>query len=62
MINISSNGPLSYPYSVKIYKCSASCNNINGSFAHLLFPDVFKNINVKVFNLISRTNKTRNIK
>ena len=62
MINISSNGPLFYLYSVKIHKCSGSCNNMNGPYAHLRFPNVFKNINVKVFNLISRTNKTRHTK
>ena len=35
------------------------CNNINDPYAKLCVPDVIKNINVKVFNLISRTNETR---
>ena len=38
------------------YKCSESCNNINDPYAKLRVPDVVKNINVKVFNLISFTN------
>ena len=38
---------------------SGSCNNINDPYAKVCVPDVFKNINVKVFNLMSRTNETR---
>ena len=37
-------------------------NKIIGFFLKkLCFPDVVKNINVTVFNLMSRTNATRNI-
>ena len=56
IINIYSNETLFYPYSVKISKCSGSCNNINDPFAKLYVTDVVKNMNVKAFNLISRTN------
>ena len=38
-----------------------SCITINDPYAKLCVPDIIKNINVKVFNLISRTNETRNI-
>ena len=62
IININSNEPSFYPYSVKISKCSSSCNNINNPYAKLFVPYVSKNMNVKVFNLISRTNETRYIK
>ena len=34
---------------------------INDPYAKLCVPDVVKNINVKLFNLMSRTNKTRHI-
>ena len=62
MININSNEPLFYTYSVKISKCGGSCNNINDPYVKtLLIPDVVKKINVKVSNLISRTNRTRHI-
>ena len=30
IININSNEPVFYPYSVKMSNCSGSCNNING--------------------------------
>ena len=48
-----------YPFNIKVNKCSGICNNINNPFAKLCVPDVIKNINVKVFNLMSRINKTR---
>ena len=50
-----------FPFSIKTSKCSDSCNNINESYAKLCVPDVIKNLNVKVFNLMSRTNETRDI-
>ena len=62
IININSIEPSFYPHSVKISKCSGSCNNINDPYAKLCVPDVIKNINVKVFNLIPRTNETSHIK
>ena len=40
--NVNSNKPLFYSYSVKINKCSGSCNNINDPFAKLCVPDVIK--------------------
>ena len=51
-----------YSYSITINKCKDSCNTINDPYAKLCVPDTIKNINVKVFNLMSRTNETRHIK
>ena len=61
IININNNEPVFYPFSIKANKCSVSCNNINDPYAMLCIPDVVKNINVKVFNLISFTNQTKHI-
>ena len=58
-IDINSNEPSFYPYNVKISKCSGNCNNINDPYANLCVPDVVKNMNVEVFNSISRTSETR---
>ena len=60
--NVNSNEPISYPFSIKTNKCGGSCNNINDPYAKICVPDVIKDLNVKVFNLISRTNETRHIK
>ena len=53
---------LFYLFSIKINKCKGSCNTINDPYGKLCIPDTFKIINVKVFNLMSRTNETRRIK
>ena len=62
IINISSNQPVFYPFSIEINKCSGSCNNINDPYAKICLPNVTKDLNVKVFNLMSKTNETRHIK
>ena len=62
IINVNSDEPVSYPSIIKVSKCSGSCNNINDPYAKICVPDVVKDLNVKVFNLMSRTNETRHIK
>ena len=59
IIDVNNNEPVFYPYSIKVNKCSESCNNMNNPYAKLCVPDIIKNINVKVFNLMSRINETR---
>ena len=61
IININNNDPTFYPFSISVNKCSGGCNNINDPYAKLCVPDVVKNINVRVFNLMSRSNETRHI-
>ena len=43
IININSNELLFYPYTVKMNKCSGSCNNTNDPYAKTCIPDVVKN-------------------
>ena len=62
IINVNSNEPVFYPFSIKTNKCSGNCNNINDPHAKICLPNVIKDLNVKVFNLMSRTNETRDIK
>ena len=62
IINVNSNERSIYPQSTRVNKCSGSCNNINDAYTKLCVPNVVKNMNVKVFNLMSRTNETRHIK
>ena len=51
IVNVNSNEPVFYPFSIKTSKCSGSCNNINDPCAKICVLDV-KNLNVKVFNLM----------
>ena len=62
IVDVSSNNPIFYPFSVKIKRCSGNCNSINDPYAKICVPDVVKNLNVKVFSLMSRTNETKSIK
>ena len=62
IINVNSNNPVFYPFSIKRSKCSGNCNNINDPYAKICVPDVAKDLNVKVFILMSRTNETRHKK
>ena len=57
IINVIGNEPIFCPFSIKTSKCSGSCNNINNPYAKICVPQ-----NIKVFNLMSRTNETRHIK
>ena len=59
IINLDTNEPMFYPYSIKINRCKVSCNTINDPYGKICVPDQIKNTNVKV---LSRTNETRYIK
>ena len=43
IINLNTNEPLFYPYSIKINKCKGSCNTINDPYAKICVPDNIKN-------------------
>ena len=60
-VNVNSDEPVFYTFSIKTSRCSGSCSNINDTYAKLCVPDVVKKINVRVFNLMSKTNETRRI-
>ena len=57
IINVNSNEPISYPFNLTTSKCNGSCNNINDPYAKIYVPEDVKNLNVKVFNLMSTTNE-----
>ena len=59
-INVNSNESLFYPYSIAVNTWSGFCYNISDPSSKLCVP-VVKNINIKVFSLMSRTNKARHI-
>ena len=59
IINVNSDNPVFYPFSIKTSKCSGNCNNINNPQAKICVPDVIKDLNVKVFNLMSRNDMKR---
>ena len=40
--DVNSNEPVFYPFSIKVNKCSGSCNVINDPYARLCVPNVIK--------------------
>ena len=59
IVNVKSKPPIFYPFSIKTSKCSGNCKNIDHLYAKICVPDVVKDLKVKVFNLMSRTNETK---
>ena len=50
IINVNSNEPVIYHFSVKTSKYSGSCNNVNDQYAKVPVPDVVRNLNVKALS------------
>ena len=61
IVNVDSEEPVFFPFRIKTSKCSGSCNDVNDLYAKLCVLHVVKNLYVKVVNLMSRTNETRQI-
>ena len=59
VVNVNGDEPVIIPFSTETSKCSGSCNNINYPYVKICVPNVVKNLNFNVFNLMSRTNETR---
>ena len=61
LVNANSKEPAYFPFSIKTSKCSGSCNKINDPYEKLCIADVVKNLNVRTFKLMLRTNEARQI-
>ena len=59
--NINSNEPSFCPHSILANKCCSSYNNINDPCTKSCVSDIIEDMNIKVYNLMSRTNETRHI-
>ena len=44
IINVNSNSPIFYPFSIKKNKCSGNCNNLNNPYAKICVPDVIQDL------------------
>ena len=44
---------------ILVNKCSSSHNVISNPYAKLCIPDIVKNMNIKVFNLMSLVDETK---
>ena len=51
-----------YSFSIKVNRCNGNCNNITSPYSKVCISNVVKNITLKVFDLMSWKNKTKQIK
>ena len=42
IVNVNSNEPVLYPFSIKTTKCSGSCNNMNNPYPKMCVVDFVK--------------------
>ena len=62
IIDVNKNEIIFYPLSITVNECSGNCNNINDPMVKLCVPDIVKDTNIKVFNMLAmRINETRKI-
>ena len=57
--NIDTDKTIFYPFTVSVNKCGGSCKTIDDLYDWVCVSNKVKNMNVKVFNLISAVNETR---
>ena len=60
-VNEGTSEALFYPYNVQVNKCSGSCNTLDDPTARICVPNIIKNVNIKVYNILMRLNETRNV-
>ena len=58
LVNINFNEPLNYPFTVSVSICGGSYNTIEDSYSLVHVPNKVENMNIKIFNLISRLKQT----
>ena len=58
VINVNGDEPVFFPFRIKTSKCIGTRNNIKYPYAQICVPHIVENLNVRVFNLMSRINET----
>ena len=52
---------MTYPYSIKVNGCNGNCINITNPYSRVYVPDITKNVTLKIFDLMTLANKTKQI-
>ena len=55
------NKYMAYRYKIKVNRCVGSCNDINSPHSKVCIPDITKNVTVKMFDLMTLTNTTKQV-
>ena len=57
IVVVKSDESVFFLFIIKTSKCSASCDNIIDPYANMCVPDFVKNIDIKVFDRMPKTNE-----
>ena len=52
---------MTYPYSINVNRCNDSCNNVTNPYSRVCVPDITKNVTLKIFDLMTLTNKAKQV-
>ena len=52
---------MTFPYDIKVNRCSGNCSNITNPYAKVCVPDIIKNVTAKMFDLMTLTKKTKQV-
>ena len=55
------NECMTFRYNIKANGCNGNCNNIKNPYSRVCVPDITKNVALKIFDLMTLTNKTKQI-
>ena len=50
-----------YTFLISLGKCNGSCNAVDNLSMKISFPNKIKNVNVKIFNMITKTYKAKTL-
>ena len=50
-----------YPFMISLNKCNGSCNSVNDISMKICVPSKTKDVNVKVFNMITNRNEAKTL-
>ena len=56
------NECLTYPYSIKVNRFNDNCNSITNPYSRVYIANIVKKITVKVFDVMSLKDKTKQVK
>ena len=52
---------MNFPHDIKVNRCSGNCNNITNPYPKMCVPNIVKNVTVKMFDLMTLTNKAKQV-
>ena len=61
LIDLNLNDLLYYQFMIRLVRCNGSCNTLDNSSTKICLPNKTKDVNAKVFNMISEINEAKTL-